>query len=89
MVTETLDSMMLADWWAFGQMVATLFIGYQLYDEKTDTFRYEPIERLDSPLREVIQNIIKPGVPQEARPSPREIMASISTTLKQRPSKSQ
>jgi serine/threonine protein kinase len=75
------ESLKLADWWAFGQLVAGIFLGRPLFDFDRNIYGWEQLTRLRSPLREVIENLNNPLISQINRPSSNKIIEAIMMTL--------
>jgi serine/threonine protein kinase len=72
------DSMKLADWWAFGQILVILFLRKQLLTNgKYARLTGDDIRRLPDGLRVLVVKLTDNRVEQTERPSPDEIMRII------------
>ena len=76
-----IDSMKLADWWAFGQIMFILFTNKMLYDGGYGGYR--PIKTPEvnkipeGALRTIMMKLTDAKIKQNDRPSPDEIIASL------------
>lgn len=82
---NTLETLAMADWWAFGQIIFALFTGSLLYDERTGRFRelktnfydYSPeLHMFPKYLTQLVVDLTKPR-PQNQRPTETDIIAKI------------
>mgnify|MGYP003383952274 CR=1 FL=1 len=76
-------SMMLSDWWAFGQTMVTLHARFRMYDEEQGQYRkYSDLAGLQPhfnriPGYKVLAKFTDPSIPQSARPTVDELLASM------------
>lgn len=79
--TPLASDMLLADWWAFGQIVYALYTGLQLYIESRKRYVALPAKdqsKFPARIRDVIINLTNPQLDPSERPSPEQILEVFS-----------
>jgi serine/threonine protein kinase len=77
----SLENLMSSDWWAFGQVVAAMFLRKLLYDRGTHIYTREPLVGMTQPLKHLIETLNDPDAPWQSRPTASEIISTIHRTI--------
>ena len=72
------DSMMLADWWAFGQIVMFMYLGSPLHTPRGMYNRPKDVDlkSVDRSVVDILSRLADPTIEQSERPDPLDIIAA-------------
>jgi len=80
-----IDSMKQGDWWAYGQVLALMFIHKLLYNEDRnvfDTLGPNEYTRIPKGLHRLIDTLTDPNIDQNKRPSESDIIKTLNDNMK-------